>query len=203
MPAKRTPKASGILLAVPILLIGACSALPFAVGPSGIVPVPTPAVLSRCDPSPTVLCLVSFGVQEPDQMLMSFYVPPDSLQEFYVKIIYKQTRVIAPCVAAMDSPTVSYCTGVLVPLGTTIGLEVYATKSNVLLARGEFVVAALALPTQMVASTSELTSTAMAGTTPLPLGTPTTGTLFSTLTPQGVPTRTPTRTPPAGTSYPN
>jgi hypothetical protein len=82
------------------------------------------------------------------------------------------------CQPAELSPTTIYCTGPQVPLGSSIGIEVFATQAQILLASGDFVLSGLALPTVSVGG--------VPSPTPLP-----------TLTAR------PTRTPIPGTAYPN
>jgi hypothetical protein len=138
-------------------------------------------------------------------MLIDFYVPPGSSGDFLLEVTYKQTQAAFPCVVAMASPTDVYCTGPQIPLGTTIGIAVHAAKGNAVLARGDFVLNALALPTLLIEGVSAtptatmiaLTPVAATAATPSPTATAPTGTPGTAVATSRSPT------PKPGTAYPN
>jgi hypothetical protein len=99
-------------------------------------------------------------------------------QELKLRVKHRESQLSFSCQPAELSPTTFYCTGPQVPLGSSIGIEVLAMQTSTLLARGDFVLAGLALPTVSVGG--------VPSPTPLP-----------TLTAR------PTRTPMPDTAYPN
>lgn len=171
MQPRRQP--IGILLPAALLLLGSCLGIQIPFLPSGSAVTPTPAALSRCEPNPSTLCLLSFGIQPPYEMLITFFVPPDSPGDFYVRVTYGETRALYQCLTVKDIPTSHYCTGAQVPLGTSIHIELLATRGNALLAHGDFVLNGLALPTPAGGSLSSSTSSAPPTLGPLPTQTPT------------------------------
>ena len=58
-----------------------------------------------------------------------------------------EAKIDFACITTEESPTVVYCTGPQIPLGTTVLIEVFAAEERVLLASGEFTLMAFALPT--------------------------------------------------------
>jgi hypothetical protein len=171
MQPRRQP--IGILLTAAILLVGSCLGIQIPFLPFGNAVSPTPAVLSRCEPNPSTLCLLSFGIQPPYEMLITFFVPPESPSDFYVRVTYGEMRALYKCVTVKDIPTSHYCTGAQIPLGTSIGIEILATQGNALLAEGDFVLNGLAFPTPAGGSPSSSTSAAPTALSTLPAQTPT------------------------------
>jgi hypothetical protein len=167
-----------IVLALGMCLAAACSLTSLRLLPP---PGPTPPAvltLSRCDDVRDVLCLVTFGLEPPDRMLIVLLSTPGMPEELDAVVRHAAEELRFPCEATAASPAVYYCTGPQLPLGSTIQIEVHATSAGTLLASGEFVIAAFALPT-------------------VPTGGIELPTPSSTMTPR------PTRTPLPGPGYPN
>jgi hypothetical protein len=132
-----------------ILVVGACNIL------SIIKPQPTATSLPRlsnCDTGASVLCVVSFGTDINNQMLINFIKPTPSFPDFYLKIQHLDTIATYECRTVENTPTSIYCMGDRTPLGDPVDIEVYSKATNLLIARGTLVIAAFALPTQIVVS---------------------------------------------------
>jgi hypothetical protein len=143
--------------------------------------------ITACDADASGLCVVSFGVDNVNRMVINFQLPSEDFGAFYVKARYEEKVLVFPCEVVEDVPTSVYCTGERTPLGLPIEIEVYTTEGDVLIARGTLLVSAVALPT-MVNHTK----------TPTPTSTYTPG-------PTSVATTPVLSTPPIGTpsGYPN
>jgi hypothetical protein len=134
-----------VVSGIAVAAAGAC-ALPTLLR-SGIAPAPTPLALSRCDVSSGIVCVVTFGVEPPDKMLVAILVPLGGFQEIHVDVGYRGTKTAYPCQTSVGFPRNFNCTGPSIPLGSTIRIDVLTGKGVTLLASGEFVLTALALPT--------------------------------------------------------
>lgn len=167
-----------ILVAATVLLMAACSIVPFRLLNSGAGTPQPVIVLSRCDEVQDVLCLVTFGLEPPDQMLIVLLASPGFPAELEAEITHGGSTLSYPCEPASQSETLIYCIGSRIPLGSSLQIQIYTTEERILLASGEFVLTALVLPT------------APANGVALP-------------TPDLLMTARPTRTPILGTAYPN
>ena len=168
-----------------------------------------PIALGRCGERQDVLCLVTFGLEPPDEMLIVLAAAPDLPQGLEVEVQHKGSTLQYLCESTEQTPGTVYCTGPQLPLGSTMLVQVYATKERYLVASGEFVLMALALPTVPVGGTAPATPWFLvpgSGQTPTPSLT------LRAATPTRSATRLPpsptmpvpaTRTPPSGTAYPN
>ncbi len=182
---------------------------------------PVAVDLTLCDQDASDLCVVTFGADSQNLMVIHFQLPNEGYPEFYAKATNRGKTNMYSCevdeVEAVDEPWVDkaetdetkvietaptrvYCTGVRTPLGETIDIEVYTIDKDKLIARGTFLVSAIALATPI----SQPTSTPNGEETPtfVPSPTPT----FMELSPiptqsESTPTPTPTSTPDTG--YPN
>ena len=177
--------------------------------------------LTLCDQDASDLCVVTFGADSQNLMVIHFQLPNEGYPKFYVKATNRGKTNMYSCevddVEAVDETRVDkaetdetkvietvpprvYCTGVRTPLGETIDIEVYTIDKDMLIARGTFLVSAIALATPI----SQPTSTANGEETPtfVPSPNPT----YMELSPiptqsESTPTPTPTSTPDTG--YPN
>jgi len=187
-----------IVLVLSALLIAACSGWPFRLFGPGATPQPV-IILGRCDEGQDVLCLVTFGLEPPDQMLIVLLASPGLPPELEAEVTHAGTALPYPCKSTDESPTIIYCTGPQIPLGSSIGIGIYAAAERTLLASGEFVLTAFALPT-LPADGVELP-------TPLLLMTarPTRTPISDLVSPTASALATPrlTQTPIPGTVYPN
>ncbi len=201
MKQKRVP--IGFVLVTAILWVAACSLVPFLTPPAA---GPTTTEISRCRENPTSLCLASFGLDNTgSNMLISFFVPPSSTTDFYLKVQFDTDTYTYPCRAAKNFATSVYCTGEQIPLGTSINIGVYSSKGNTLIAQGTFMLNAIALPTPIIVVPTMEPGETSPAITALPTRTneiSTATTSFSrtmTVTPPGIVTQTPTPINP----YPN
>lgn len=153
--------------------------------------------VTACDVDASGLCVVSFGVDNVNRMVINFNLPSADFAAFYVKAHYgAETVSVYPCQVVASAPTSVFCTGARTPLGEVIELEVYATDGDVLLARGALMVAAVALPT-----TINVSSTPTGGTESPTSAAPATGPVGPTRTATPIfstPTLRPTSTPTVG-----
>jgi hypothetical protein len=127
--------------------MAACSLSPWRLfGSARSTPQP-PIELKRCDDVQDVLCLVTFGLEPPDKMLILLLAVPGLPEDLAVTVTRNDEKIPFTCIRTEESPTVVYCTGPQIPLGTTVLIEVIAVEEQVLLASGEFTLTAFALPT--------------------------------------------------------
>ena len=174
--------------------------------------------LTLCDEDSSDLCIVTFGADNQNQMVIHFQLPDEDYATFYVKAANRGTTTMYPCEVSEAAPTTVYCTGVRTPLGETIDVEVYTIDNDTLIARGTFLVSAIAVvtpislptivpaegetPTAFPSPTDDATPT-QSESTPTPTQTETTLTptqTESTPTPnQDESTPTPTQTEPTPT----
>jgi hypothetical protein len=173
-----------ILAAVGIVGLLACITLGTLLGrflnerESKVLPTVIVTDITACVVDPSVLCVVSFGADNVNRMVINFQLPSEDYGDFYVKVRYDEAVSVYPCQAVEGIPTSVFCTGERVPLGQTIDVQVYSTDGDVLLAQGTLLVGSVALPTAV-----QITMTPTATITPTPGP--------ETPTPQVTPTRTP------------
>lgn len=203
-----------ILAAAAVLALIVCAAL-IVGGISfvrGRIPTPTsiPEAITLCDLDASGLCLVSFGTNRNNELVINLQLAEADLPPFYAQVTSRGAvrRFTCEKMAAVENedtgetaPASASCTGPRTPLGEPLELRLYALSDDRLLAEGGFVLQAVALPTFTDATATET----LEGTP----GTPETGTL--TPTPGGggppFPSRTPglpvgTRTPTPPSGYP-
>ena len=99
--------------------------------------------ITLCDVDARNLCIVTFGTDNTDRMVINFQLPNANYPAFYVKGFNKGTENTYECRAAEALPTSVYCTGVRTPLGEAIDIEVYTTDGDQLMARGTFIISAI------------------------------------------------------------
>jgi hypothetical protein len=107
-----------------------------------------------CDEDSSGLCVVNFGANNLNRMVIYFRLPGE-YPPFYVKAKNRDTVSVYTCEADEIDETLVRCTGVRTPLGETVDLEIYATDEDKLIARGTFLVSAIAISTP-VSQPSEL-----------------------------------------------
>jgi hypothetical protein len=103
--------------------------------------------VTLCDEDASDLCIVTFGANNLNRMVINFQLPNTDYAPFYVKADNRGTVSVYSCEVDEASPTSAHCTGVRTPLGETIDIEVYTTDEDKLIARGTFLVSAIALST--------------------------------------------------------
>jgi hypothetical protein len=126
---------------------------------------PPVAEITWCYENTSGLCLVSFGADSTDRMLMNFKLPNLDYPKFYVKGLNKDVANVYSCEMDQIDQTSVQCAGVRTPLGETIDVEVYLTDSDLLYARGRFVVSTLLVSTPTIGPTSSTTPTKSASLT--------------------------------------
>ncbi|MBI5962419.1 MAG: hypothetical protein HY863_02995 [Chloroflexi bacterium] len=99
--------------------------------------------ITLCDVNASELCVVTFGIDPMDNMVINFQLPDADYPLFYVKAANRGNVNTYPCEVITDEPTSVYCSGTRAPLGESIDMEVYTTDGDKLLARGKFLVSAL------------------------------------------------------------
>lgn len=102
-----------------------------------------------CDEDNSGLCVVNFGANSLNRMVIHFRVPDETYAAFYVKATNRETVSVYACEADEADLTLIDCTGARTPLGEPIDLEIYATDGDQLIARGTFLVSAIAIPTPL------------------------------------------------------
>ena len=147
--------------------------------------------ITLCDMDARDLCIVTFGVDNTDHMVITFQLPNADYPAFYVNGSNKGKENTYQCETAEAIPTSVYCTGIRTPLGEAIDIEVYATDSDLLMARGTVMVSAMVLSTS--ANFASISGSNIV--TPTPLSSP-----LSII--QTVPTPTVVFTPTPGVAYP-
>ncbi len=152
--------------------------------------------VTLCDVDASELCIVAFGTDNNERMVINFQLPNANYPAFYVNAANKGIVNMYLCNASKAVPTSVNCAGARTPLGETIDIEVYAANSNLLIARGTIMVSAMVLSTSesnLLTPTSTLESSIL---TPTLLPSPTAAI-------QTAPTPTVVFTPTPGTAYPN
>jgi hypothetical protein len=174
-------------LAAGAVFMAACTLSPLRLFSAGRSTPQPPIELRRCDDVQDVLCLITFGLEPPDEMLILLLTVPGLPEELALAVTRNDEKISFACVTTAQSPTVVYCTGPQIPLGTTVLIEVFAVEEKVLLASGEFTLTAFALPTVQAGGVELPTPGALLnpqGTrTPLPRGTLFPGTAYPNATP--------------------
>jgi hypothetical protein len=160
--------------------------------------------VTLCDADASNLCIVTFGANNLNRMVIHFQLPNAGYAPFYVKATNRGTVSVYTCEVDQATPTRVYCTGVRTPLGETIDIDVYTTDQDKLIARGTFLVSAIALSTPI--SLPSETPTVFP-TLDQYIPTEETPTTFPTLNEFSPPTeneltQTPTSTPNAGAPTP-
>ena len=133
-------------------------------------PVPQITDIGLCDQDSRELCIVTFGANGPDRMVINFQSPAEDYPLFHVKGSNRGVIYEYPCTVAEEVPTSVYCTGPRTPLGEYIEIEVYSVAENSLLAHGKIFVSAVMVwtPSDIMDTPSpdeNLTATAATGTT--------------------------------------
>lgn len=160
------------------------------------------AEITLCDDDSARLCIVSFGSDVYGRMLINFLLPDPDIPDFYLKVHHGGTARLFECLDVEGFPENVYCAGPRTPLGEPILIEVYSSGDDLLLARGVFIVSAIALPTNVSVSTTPESPTITPGgplDTPSPLPPPS-RTPFVTDSTTATPLATATST---SESYPN
>lgn len=108
---------------------------------------PTPAAeVTLCDADRSDLCIIAFGANALNRMVIHFQLPAAGYDLFYVKAQNREAVSVYTC--EVDEELLrADCTGVRTPLGETIEVQIYRTDDDTLMAQGTFMVSAIAIPT--------------------------------------------------------
>jgi hypothetical protein len=136
-----------VFLAASILALGACSGLSLLERPLGNGTSPAVASLSHCGDNMATLCIVSWGLQDDQNIVFVVSVPSGSTSALYLRVQDGETTTKYPCSGSGGSPATVRCPGQQIPLGATVTVEICSTTGNAVLARGTFVINGLELVT--------------------------------------------------------
>ena len=166
-----------------------------------------PGDLTRCAEGAGGLCVISFGADVFNQMLIDLRLPEEDYPPFYLMVTDSRGSRRFACTSPRSAPPTATCTGERSGLGETLEIQVFALRGDALLARGSMRLYAIALPTTINLTiipeelTAEPLESATAFIPPEPAHTLTpTSTLISSAT--FTPTVTGTITPPTATRTP-
>lgn len=98
------------------------------------------ASVTLCDKDDSGLCVVAFGSDEQDNMLINFHLPDGEYPLFYVKAANSGTVNVYSCEVLTADPTSVFCTGIRPPLGERLDLQIYSIEGDTLIAQGQIVV---------------------------------------------------------------
>lgn len=155
--------------------------------------------LAYCSDGQVKPCIVSFGVDADDKMLVNLLLPDVSFPAFHMKIVRGGDETSYQCQRLDTTLDSAYCIGEKMPPGEILHLMLISTSDETLLAEGDLSIIGLAF---LAPEDSTLTPI------PSPTGLPT-ATVTTTVTVTPTPTQTPilffptpTRTKPSYPSYP-
>lgn len=118
------------------------------------------APLGYCGGEQVKPCIVSFGTDAFDNMLINILLPDLSFPGFYMKISHSAGETVYICQRLSTAVNTAYCAGKRLPPGESLRLRIYASKDDTLLAEGNLPIIGLALPTVgVVVSTPQHTPT--------------------------------------------
>lgn len=150
--------------------------------------------ISQCNENASELCVVTFGLDDQDNMVINFQLSKADYPLFYVKISNRESVNTYSCEVVTAEPTSVFCRGMRTPLGEYIDMEVYAVNGDTLIAQGRFLISSL-MRIQPIGTTGTLvvpTGIVTGTASPTPSSTPLPGTAYPNPT-----------TPIPGTAYPN
>jgi hypothetical protein len=165
------------------VILSSCNIGPLRISIPGQLTAQPAIVLRRCDQARDVLCVLSFGLEPPDQMAILLLAAPGLPSELAARAAWNGETGSYPCEATNAEATLLSCKGSLIPLGGSLHIEVATADGKTIIASGDFVLNGLALPT--VPGGVELPPTDAVTITPRPTRTPSAGTLYPNPTPVG------------------
>jgi hypothetical protein len=118
----------------------------------------SPDAITLCDLDASGVCVVSFGVDLRNRLVINLHLPDDDYPPFYASLDYGSTSLKYECRGVEALAGSAYCTGERVPLGGQVVVRLFASSDDRLLAEGSLAVMAIALPTF-----SNSTATTVAG----------------------------------------
>lgn len=135
------------VLALMALAATACSLGPLQLLSRGNATPQPEIALRRCDEAVDVLCILSFGIEPPDQMIVVLLTSPGLPEDLEVVVTRSDKPATYNCEPTAGNASVLACTGPALPLGSRVLIAVRSPAAKVLLASGEFVLTAFAMPT--------------------------------------------------------
>ena len=105
--------------------------------------------ITRCDEEAGGLCVVSFGVNALNQMVINFQLPEGGYPNFYAVVVSREGSTQYACQRVEAASRSVFCSGPRTALGAEINIRVYSQDRDELLAEGGLRVTAFALPTTM------------------------------------------------------
>ena len=139
--------------------------------------------LAYCNDDQIKPCVVSFGLDVDNNMLVNILLPDLTFPGFYLEIAHSEVSVSYTCRRITAAPNDAYCIGEKLPPGESLHIMLISTRDDVLLAQGDLSIIGLAFPTLEIA---------------IPTNTPT----ITPIVTEATPTRTLFPTP-TQASYPN
>jgi hypothetical protein len=155
--------------------------------------IPAEIDLAYCF-SPASLCVISFGRDNADNMLIIVKNNIPDLAEFYTKIKQTDSTDLYSCQKVQFTSDIYYCLGKQISDGTTITMDIYSKNNDRLVASGSLLVSLEGTPAPI--TTKIPTGATSTSATKVPTGTASTS---ATKVPTG--TTSPTVTQPP-TLYP-
>jgi hypothetical protein len=150
------------------------------------------AKLVYCTDEQVKPCIVSFGVDARDNMLINLLLPDLSFPPFSLTISNGGVETSYTCQRLSFAVNSAYCAGPKQPPGALLTLRLIAVKDQTLLAEGNLTIIGLAFPTLGIAPFTPQATSSFETQSPLP---------FTTASPE--PFVLPTRTKPLPPNYPN
>jgi hypothetical protein len=152
--------------------------------------------LAYCNDEQVRPCVVSFGLDADNNMLVNFLLPDHFYPDFYLQVMRGDVTVSYECQRIAAAPNNAYCIGEKLPPGESLRLMLISSADDIILAEGILSIIGLAFPTlEITTATDSPTETFVTTTT------------TTTITPTAIQfaTRTPIPTKPSypNTSYPN
>jgi hypothetical protein len=122
--------------------------------------------LAYCTPKQITPCVVSFGRDADENMIVNVLTAGAFYPDFYLTIKADERDHIYVCEKANTFATSVYCTGQILPVGRAFQFLLFSLNEDILLAQGSFPIIGVALVTPPVFVTPTTSPT------PLPPGTP-------------------------------
>jgi len=151
--------------------------------------------IGYCGAEPEELCVLSFGRDLDENMVVNVFVPDRKFPAFYLKIKRAATESVYECEKDKEVPTNIYCYGDMVNLQERMEVRLFANADEHLVAAGTFTLKAI-----LISESSQLGGMNDTATPPMEK-TPSSTDVFNTPTETETPTPTLTLTP--DTSYPD
>ncbi len=185
---------AGILSLVLLLLTWRVISLQRIASEATVEPV---LKIGYCGAEPEGLCVLSFGRDAEENMMVNVFVPDRKFPDFYLKIKRITGESLYECEKDKEVRTSVFCYGDMVNLQEKMEVSLFAKKDDGLLAMGNFTLNAILISEPVQAGKKDGTTTpeSTVDETPTP-------TLLSK-TPTVMNTPTPTLTFTPDTSYPN